>query len=235
MAGRLSDEERIDWLRLIRTDGIGPRTFRALVNRFGGAAGALEALPGLAGRRGRPGKLATRAEAAREIEEASRRGIRFVAFGEPDYPRPLQAVDTAPPLLAVRGSVAVLSRPTVAIVGSRNASAAGLAFTERLARDLGAAGYVVVSGLARGIDARAHRAALATGTVAVLAGGHERASTRATTRRCSSRSSPTAAPRSPRCRSHGSRAAATSRAATASSRDCPTASSWSRRRGARGR
>jgi DNA processing protein len=174
MSGRLSDEQRIDWLRLIRTDGIGPRTFRALVNRFGGAAEALEALPGLAGRRGRPGKLATRAEAAREIEEAGRRGIRFIAFGEPDYPRPLQAIDTAPPLLALRGSAPILSRPTVAIVGSRNASAAGLAFTERLSRDLGAAGYVVVSGLARGIDARAHRAALATGTVAVLAGGHER-------------------------------------------------------------
>ena len=100
--------------------------------------------------------------------------MRFVALGEPDYPRPLQAIDTAPPLLAVRGSVEALSRPTVAIVGSRNASAAGLAFTERLARDLGAAGYVVVSGLARGIDSRAHKAALATGTVAVLAGGHDR-------------------------------------------------------------
>jgi DNA processing protein len=174
MAGRLSDEQRIDWLRLIRSEGIGPRTFRGLVNRFGGAGAALDALPGFAGRRGRPVKLATRAEAAREIEEAARHGIRFIAFGEPDYPRPLQAVDTAPPLLALRGSVAALSRPTVAIVGSRNASAAGLAFTERLARDLGAAGYIVVSGLARGIDARAHRAALATGTVAVLAGGHER-------------------------------------------------------------
>jgi DNA recombination-mediator protein A len=108
------------------------------------------------------------------MERAGRCGVRFVALGEPDYPRTLQAIETAPPLLAVRGSVEALRRPTVAIVGSRNASAAGLTFAERLARELGSAGYVVVSGLARGIDARAHKAALATGTVAVLAGGHER-------------------------------------------------------------
>ena len=172
---RLSDEQRLDWLRLIRSESIGPRTFRALLNQFGGAAAALDALPGLVRRRGRSGlKMTSRAEAERETEHAARLGIRFVALGEPDYPRTLQAIETAPPLLAVRGSAAVLSRPTVAIVGSRNASAAGLAFTERLSRDLGTAGYVVVSGLARGIDARAHKAALATGTVAVLAGGHDR-------------------------------------------------------------
>jgi DNA processing protein len=172
---RLSDEQRLDWLRLIRSESIGPRTFRALLNQFGGAAAALDALPGLVRRRGRSGlKMTSRAEAERETEHAARLGIRFIALGEPDYPRTLQAIETAPPLLAVRGSAAVLSRPTVAIVGSRNASAAGLAFTERLSRDLGTAGYVVVSGLARGIDARAHKAALATGTVAVLAGGHDR-------------------------------------------------------------
>jgi DNA processing protein len=174
MTVRLSDEQRLDWLRLIRSESIGPRTFRALVNQYGGAAGALEALPGLGARRGRPIKVISRADAAREMEQATRRGVTFIALGEPGYPRTLQAIDTAPPLLAVRGAIEVLNRPAVAIVGSRNASAAGLAFTERLARDLGAAGYAVVSGLARGIDARAHRAALATGTVAVLAGGHER-------------------------------------------------------------
>jgi DNA processing protein len=174
MSVRLSDEQRIDWLRLIRTETVGPRTFRTLVNRFGGAAAALDALPGVAARRGRSVKVVGRGEAAREMEEAARRGVAFVALGEPGYPRALQAIDTAPPLLALRGSADALNRPTVAIVGSRNASAAGLAFAERLARDLGEAGYVVVSGLARGIDARAHRAALATGTVAVLAGGHAR-------------------------------------------------------------
>jgi DNA processing protein len=174
MSVRLSDEQRLDWLRLIRSENIGPRTFRALVNQYGGAAAALDALPGIATRRGRPIKVVSRADAAREMEQATRRGVAFIALGEAGYPRTLQAIETAPPLIAVRGSVEALSRPTVAIVGSRNASAAGLAFTERLARDLGSAGYVVISGLARGIDARAHCAALATGTVAVLAGGHDR-------------------------------------------------------------
>ncbi len=95
-------------------------------------------------------------------------------MGEPDYPKTLQAIDTAPPLIAVRGSAEVLSRPCVAMVGSRNASAAGLTFAERLSRQLGEAGYVVASGLARGIDTRAHRATLETGTIVVLAGGHDR-------------------------------------------------------------
>ena len=172
---RLTDEQRIDWLRLIRSESVGPRTFQALINRFGGAGAALDALPDLARRGGRLMlKLATRAEAERELEQAARLGARFVAMGEPDYPRALQAIDSAPPLIAVRGAAEALARPMVAIVGSRNASAAGLTFTERLARALGEAGYVVVSGLARGIDGRAHKAALATGTVAVLAGGHDR-------------------------------------------------------------
>jgi DNA processing protein len=171
----LTDEQRLDWLRLIRSENVGPRTFRALVNQFGGASAALEALPDLARRGGRPRlKIATRAEAEREMATALRLGVRFVAMGEPDYPRTLQAIDTAPPLIAVRGPTDVLSKPCVAIVGSRNASAAGLTFAERLSRQLGEAGYVVVSGLARGIDTRAHRAALDTGTVAVLAGGLDR-------------------------------------------------------------
>jgi DNA processing protein len=168
----LTDEQRLDWLRLIRSENVGPRTFRALVNQFGGAAAALEALPDLARRGGRLVlKIATRAEAEAELAAAARIGARFVALGEPDYPKALQAIDTAPPLVAVRGDVSVLARPTVAIVGSRNASAAGLTFTERLSRGLGEAGYTVVSGLARGIDTRAHRATLRTGTAAVLAGG----------------------------------------------------------------
>jgi DNA processing protein len=172
---RLSDEQRLDWLRLIRSERIGPRTFRALVNQFGGAGAALEALPDLARRSGRrPLKIASRAEAEREMEALRRLGAVLVAQGEPDYPRTLQAIDTAPPLISVRGNPAVLSRPSVAIVGSRNASASGAAFTERLAGQLGREGYLIVSGLARGIDTRAHRAALESGTVAVLAGGHER-------------------------------------------------------------
>jgi len=173
---RLSEEQRLDWLRLIRTDNIGPRTFRDLVNHYGGARAALAALPALARRGGAsaPANICTREQAQAELQAARTRGIAFVALGEPDYPPRLQMIDDAPPLLAVRGKLAVLSRPLVAIVGSRNASAAGVKFAERLARDLGEAGFATVSGLARGIDAAAHRASLASGTVAVLAGGHDR-------------------------------------------------------------
>jgi DNA processing protein len=116
----------------------------------------------------------TPAQAEAEIEAASRIGVSLVAMGEAAYPKLLQAADSAPPLLAIRGAAEVLHRPAIAIVGSRNASAAGLAVTDRQARGLGEAGLVVVSGLARGIDARAHKAALRDGTVAVIAGGHDR-------------------------------------------------------------
>jgi len=173
---KLSDEQRLDWLRLIRSDNIGPRTFRDLINHFGGAAAALKALPSLARRGGavRPGRIATREEAAAELKASRAHGIVFVALGEPDYPLRLQMIDDPPPLLAVRGKLAILNRPLIAIVGSRNASAAGVKFAQSLAHDLGEAQYGVVSGLARGIDAAAHRGSIATGTVAVLGGGHER-------------------------------------------------------------
>jgi DNA processing protein len=173
---RLSDDERLDWLRLIRSENVGPRTFQALVDHYGGAAQALSALPHLARRGGAngPARICTRAEAEREFEAAGSLGISLVALGEGDYPARLAMIDDAPPVLAVRGNLAVLARPMIAVVGARNASAAGIKFAERLARDLGQAGLVVASGLARGIDAAAHRASLATGTVAVLAGGHDR-------------------------------------------------------------
>jgi DNA processing protein len=173
---RLTDEQRLEWLRLIRSENIGPRTFRALLKHYGSAGAALEALPDIARRGGatRTIRIFPRAEAEREFAAARRLGVTLVALGEPDYPACLAAIDDAPPLLAVRGKPAALARPTVAIVGSRNASAAGIKFAERLARDLGAAGFIIVSGLARGIDAAAHRASLASGTIAVLAGGHDR-------------------------------------------------------------
>src|SRR4029077_12443153 len=165
-----------DWLRLIRSDNIGPRTFKSLLQNFGGARAALDALPVLARRGGatRPIRICPRADAEREFEAAQRLGAKFVGTCEAAYPRPLAAIDDAPPLIAARGNVAALARPMVAMVGSRNASAAGLKFAERLARELSEAGFVIASGLARGIDAAAHRASLATGTVAVLAGGHDR-------------------------------------------------------------
>ena len=172
----LTDEQRLDWLRLIRSDHVGPRTFRTLVNHCGGARAALAALPDLARRGGaiRPARVHSRQDAERELAAATAFGVRLVALGEPAYPRRLQMIDDAPPLLAVRGGMAVFDLPMVAIVGARNASAAGMRFAERLARDLGDAGFAVVSGLARGIDAAAHRGSLATGTIAVLAGGHDR-------------------------------------------------------------
>ncbi|MGV6871211.1 DNA-processing protein DprA [Pseudochelatococcus sp. B33] len=171
---RLDDEQRLGWLRLIRSDNVGPRTFRTLIARFGTASAALAALPELARKSGRTMRIATVEEVEREIAAAKRLGVSFVALGEPDYPAALRTIDSAPPIIAVRGDLAVLARPMVAIVGSRNASANGQTFTERLARGLGEAGFVVVSGLARGIDARAHAASLTTGTVAVLAGGHDK-------------------------------------------------------------
>ena len=175
-AVRLTDAQRFDWLRLIRSENVGPRTFRALINRYGGAGAALAALPDLARRGGaaRQIRVATPEEIERELTAAREAGVRFVALGEPEYPPALRQIDSAPPILALRGRLEALQRPAVAIVGSRNASAAGLTFTERLARGLGAAGYVIVSGLARGVDQRAHIASLGTGTIGVLAGGHAR-------------------------------------------------------------
>ena len=171
---QLTDAQRLDWLRLIRTEGIGPRSFRGLINRFGGAAAALDALPDLTRRQGRPVVPPSRALAEDEVAALARLGGRLIATGEGGYPRLLQATEAAPPLLAIRGDAELAGRPAIAIVGSRNASGPGLAFTERMARELGEAGLVVVSGLARGIDARAHRASLVGGTVAVMAGGHDR-------------------------------------------------------------
>jgi DNA processing protein len=173
---RLTDEQRIDWLRLIRSQNVGPRTFRSLLNHFGGARAALEALPSLAQRGGARGatQICPREDALREIALARKLGVTFVALSEPDYPARLQMIDDAPPLVAIRGHAEAMARPMVAMVGSRNASGAGLKFTQMIARELGEAGFVVVSGLARGIDAAAHKSSLATGTVAVLAGGQDR-------------------------------------------------------------
>jgi len=170
----LTDQQRFDWLRLLRSENVGPRTFRALVTNCGGVVGALNALPEIARRGGakRPIRIASVEEVDKELIAARKLGVRFVALGEADYPPALQEIDSAPPILALRGNAAVLRKAAVAIVGSRNASAAGLTFAERLARGLGQAGYVVVSGLARGIDQRAHVASLETGAVGVLAGGH---------------------------------------------------------------
>lgn len=169
----LSDAERRDWLRLARTENVGPVAFEQLLARFGSVGRALDALPDLARRGGRTRPLTapTLAETDAELEAGDRVGARLLAACEPDYPRRLAAVDPPPPLLWVRGDPALLNRPTVAMVGARIASAAGQRFARGLAGELGRQGHVVVSGLARGIDAAAHEGALTTGTVAVLGGG----------------------------------------------------------------
>lgn len=171
-AGRaLSAAERIDWLRLIRSERVGPVTFRQLLARFGSAGAALEALPDLARRGGGAIRVCPKAAAMRELEALDALGARLLARGEPDYPPLLAALEDAPPLLAVLGHVHLLKRPCVALVGARNASANGRRLAWQIAAELGAEGWVVVSGLARGIDAAAHEGALDGGTVAVVAGG----------------------------------------------------------------
>ncbi|WGR91798.1 DNA-processing protein DprA [Bradyrhizobium sp. ISRA443] len=173
---KLSDLERLSRLRLIRSDNVGPRTFASLLRYFGDAASALERLPDLARRGGASGvgRICTEADAAAELAACQKFGIDLVAPGEAHYPSRLASIDDAPPLLGVRGALEALTRPMIGIVGSRNASGAGLKFAGTLARELGDAGFVVISGLARGIDQAAHRATIASGTVAVLAGGHDR-------------------------------------------------------------
>jgi len=167
----LTDDQRLAWLRLIRSDNVGPVTFRELINHFGSAADALEAVPDLARHGGRTIRLASVADAERELAAARTVGARIVAIGEAGYPAWLRAIDGAPPLIAVRGDDGCLTRPAVAVVGSRNASIAGSKFAMQIASGLGEAGFVIVSGLARGIDAAAHAAALGSGTVAIYAGG----------------------------------------------------------------
>jgi DNA processing protein len=169
----LTDEERLDWLRLMRTDNVGPVTFCALLSRFGSAAAALQALPELSrrGGRSRPLTPCPPATALRELEALTAFGARLIARGEPEYPPLLAPVAGAPPLLSVKGDLGLLAKPAIAVVGTRNASVNGRLVAERLATELGRAGLLVVSGLARGIDAAAHRVALATGTAAVVAGG----------------------------------------------------------------
>lgn len=169
----LSDEQRLNWLRLIRCENVGPATFRDLVNHFHSAATALEALPDLIahGTGAKRIRICSRAQAEQEMEAADRAGARFIASGEPGYPTALRAIDAPPPLICVKGDQSALEKRAIAIVGSRNASINGMRLAGRFASELGQAGFSIVSGLARGIDASAHRHSLSTGTVAVFAGG----------------------------------------------------------------
>jgi DNA processing protein len=164
--------ERLAWLRLARTENIGPVTFAALIARFGSATAALNAVPAMAARGGkREFAIPPENEIAREFAALEKMGGRFVFSGEADFPPGLKALDPPPPVIALLGHGHLLARDMVAIVGARNASALGRRLAWTLARDLGEANLAIVSGLARGIDAAAHEAALDSGTVAVVAGG----------------------------------------------------------------
>ena len=168
----LDATQRLACLRLIRSDNVGPVTFRELINHFGGAEPALAALPELSRRGGRQSiRICPEGQARAELEAAAKIGAQPLFTIEPGYPPALAALDAPPPLLYVKGDTRHLTRPMVAIVGARNGSAAGQKLARMFAARLGAAGFVIASGLARGIDAAAHEAALAHGTVAVLAGG----------------------------------------------------------------
>jgi DNA processing protein len=163
----------IDILRLIRSENVGCVTFFSLIRRFGSASAALEALPHLAARGGKKFlNIYTPQQAESELEKAHLFGAKITVYGDKNYPALLHEINDAPPLLMMRGSSQFWqNKRMVAMVGSRNASAAGCSLTRKLARDCGEHGLTVVSGLARGIDAAAHAGALPTGTVGVIAGG----------------------------------------------------------------
>ena len=172
MSDTLTPPERLDRLRLARTDGVGPVTYQRLMQRFGSAGRALAALPRLAERGGRLGTVpCSRDEAMGELKAGEAIGATLIVLGEAAYPPLLAQTDPPPPVFWTRGEASVLHRPMVALVGARIASAAGQRFAREMAAALGQAGYAVVSGLARGIDRAAHEGSLETGTAAVLGGG----------------------------------------------------------------
>jgi len=165
-------EDLVDRLRLLRTPGVGPVTFRQLFIRFGTAAAALAALPDLARRGGgKAPAVRSRDEAEREITRVERLGARFLVLGQGLYPQLLAELADAPPVIIAKGNLNLLDKQCVAIVGARNASAAACRFARALAYDLGQRDNVIVSGLARGIDTAAHDGSLETGTVGIIAGG----------------------------------------------------------------
>jgi DNA processing protein len=167
----LSETERVAWLKLARTPTIGPVAFAGLLARFGSAAAAIEAAPRLTRRAGGALSIPAAADIHRELDALEKLGGRMLLSCDAEYPHGLAVLEAPPPILAVIGHPHILRRETVAIVGARNASALGRKLTQILAADLGKAGLVVASGLARGIDAAAHEASLQSGTCAVVAGG----------------------------------------------------------------
>lgn len=172
MRALISEEEKLARLRLIRSRGIGPLTYGQLLSRSGSALSAIEVLPQLAKKAGRRRiELMGASAASQELDAAKKLGASILTLGEPGYPDALVAIADPPPLLTIIGNSALLSKECIGIVGTRNASAAGRRMARDLAHDLGSEGFVIASGMARGIDGAAHEAALERGTIAVLAGG----------------------------------------------------------------
>ncbi|WP_410218110.1 DNA-processing protein DprA [Paracoccus sp. (in: a-proteobacteria)] len=168
----VTEDDDLAVLRLIRSRRVGPATFHRLIAEHGSAGAALAALPVIAAKAGMSGYTACpEGVALAELAAGRRAGARMIRIDSPDYPPALAEIDTAPPILWVRGDPAWLSRDVIAVIGARNASSLGLRMARGLAAGLGEAGYVVAAGLARGIDTAAHSATLITGTIAVMAGG----------------------------------------------------------------
>jgi len=170
---KLTDAQLLNWLRLTRSENVGPITFRNLINRYGSAGAALEALPELSRRGGlkRSIKICSIERAQAEIEAVQALGARHVTLNQKGYPELLHHIDSPPPVITIKGRDELTDRSIFAVVGARNASAVGIKLTTGFVNDLCASGLVIASGLASGIDTAAHTAALATGTIAVVAGG----------------------------------------------------------------
>ena len=168
----LTEEVWLDWLRLLRSHRVGLSTFYRLMSETGAAAAAIDLLPEIAAEAGvRDYRPASRALVEAEWAAARQAGAVPIAIGSDNYPKILAEIDDPPPILWTLGRLDMLKRPMIALVGARNCSSLGTRMARRLAKELGEAGFVVVSGLARGVDTAAHAAALETGTVAVVAGG----------------------------------------------------------------
>ncbi len=174
MIEQLTQAEAFARIRLLRSPNIGPVSYRKLLARFGSAVGTLEALPELGSRGKRSYRPASREKIEREVEGIQRAGASYLFHDQPEFPELLGEIESTPPILTYRGSIALASQPCVAMVGARNSSAAAVKLARQFGRDLAAQGYVVVSGLARGIDGASHEGALSAGggaTIGVIASG----------------------------------------------------------------
>lgn len=170
---KLNLEEKADWLRLSMANSVGPITFMHLLKRYGNVSSAIKALPTLCTKLGskKAIKIMPQEKAVEEILKYNKNGIELVARCEEDYPKALLHIPDAPVILSCKGNLKFLNKPSLGIVGSRNASLQGIAFAKKIAQDASDAGIIVISGLARGIDAAAHKGSVERGTVAVMAGG----------------------------------------------------------------